>query len=125
MKLKSKSTQKRLKDIQMHFEPIEIMDNIRDCALVLIWIRKNHKEECGLLGQVPVELVKEMAMYTWSTRWEKCWFEDELLQKLDVTKENIPKPPPPPVENKEKRKSVKKDADQSASETDETSSAAE
>ena len=63
-------TQSLLKTIADRFKPFHCA---RTSALCLIWIRKKFKNEIGLFGSVPLEIVKEMAKYLYSTKEEDCW----------------------------------------------------
>ena len=42
-------------------------------ALLLVWARKCHKDECGVLGSLPREIVKIIAMRVIDTKKEMCW----------------------------------------------------
>ena len=54
----------------------------RKAVLCLMGIRVLRKEECGMLRSVPVELVREMCQYLYSTRNDDCW-----MKHMDFTDE--------------------------------------
>lgn len=48
-------------------------DKARSSALTLLLIRMKRKEECGVLGVFPLEVVRSISQYVYSTRKEDCW----------------------------------------------------
>ena len=50
-----------------------IREVVRSSTLCLICIRLFCQEECGLLGQVPKEVVLRIAKHVWKSRGESVW----------------------------------------------------
>jgi hypothetical protein len=53
-------------------------DMCRASVLTFIAIRRFRVRECGVLAQVPKEVVREIAQYLWSTHFEFCWTSDTV-----------------------------------------------
>ena len=52
------------------YEPI---DKARSTSLCLIWLRKKFRGKLGRFGLIPKEIVREIAIFIYSTKYEACW----------------------------------------------------